>query len=259
MTRNLGLALVFVMFTYGGWNDLSFVAAEVRKPERNLVRALLLGTGTITLIYLAVNGAYLQLLGIDAVRTSSAVAADAVSARIGPRGAMLISALVCISCLGAINGMILTGARIHYAAGRDHRLLHWLGQWHPRLGTPARSLLLQGVVTLAVVMVVGLKGGGSGFERLVTFTAPLFWLFILLVIAAVPMLRWKDRNNVRVFRVPLYPLPPILFGLACLWMLQSSGVYAWSQFSADAYWMLAILASGIALSFVPGDWRPGNG
>ena len=139
---------------------------------------------------------------------------------LGSRGVQLISLLICISALGAINGMIFTGGRIYYAMGTEHRLYAWLGRWSPRWQTPARSLLVQAAVTLALV--VGFGMSGSGFKNLVIFTTPVFYAFFLLVGVTLLVLRYREPQTPRPFRVPWYPLVPILF---CL----SSAVHALRQ------------------------------
>ncbi len=171
MKLNLYLAMIFVLFAYGGWAEMAFVAAEVRNPQKNILRALLLGTVAVTLIYVLVNLAFLHALGLAGMREKG-VAANVLQIAMGPWGQRLISLLICISALGAINGTIFTGARIYYALGTEHRLFAWLGQWSPRWQTPARSLALQAAVTLALVVGFGLSG--SGFESLVIFTTPVF-------------------------------------------------------------------------------------
>lgn len=116
---SFGLAMVLVLYTYGGWNDAALVAAEQRNPRRNIPLALILGTATITLIYLLVNSAYLVSLGFDGVRESNAVAADVLKGALGEVGSKAISVLVMISALGAINGMIFTGSRVYSILGRN--------------------------------------------------------------------------------------------------------------------------------------------
>ena len=117
---NLGLALILIVFTYGGWNDMAYVAAEVRNPQRNIVRALLLGVLAVATVYVSVNLAFLHALGLAGVAASHAVAADVAALGLGEWGRRGIALLICVSTLGAINGMIFTGARIYYAMGRDH-------------------------------------------------------------------------------------------------------------------------------------------
>lgn len=252
---NLGLAFIFIMFTYGGWNDVSYVAAEVRRPEKNLLKALLLGTASVALIYLAVNVAFLRVLGLAGLQGSAAPAADVVLRYLGAWGARAVSALVCISCLGAINGMILTGARIFYATGVDHPILARVGVWNAGLGTPVRSLVLQGAVTLATVLAIGTMAGEDGFGRLVIFTAPLFWLFVTLSVLALFVLRRKASDRIRPYRVHGYPVVPGIFIVACLFMIYSSLDYAASNLSPEAAWTAVVLVSGFALGGRAGSKR----
>ena len=132
----LSVAMILVLFTYGGWNEMAYVAAEVKRPQRNIIRALVLGTTAVTVLYLMVNGAFLYALGHIGVATSEAVASDAVSAVFPRVAGRAVSVLVCLSALGAVNGLIFAGARISYAVGAEHRPLRLLGKWHPRTGTP---------------------------------------------------------------------------------------------------------------------------
>ncbi|HQU46706.1 MAG TPA: amino acid permease, partial [Pirellulales bacterium] len=119
---NWGLAMIFILYAYGGWNDMAFVSAEVRDPERNIVRALVVGATSVTGIYLLLNASFVYALGLDGVRNAPALAADVVRLGLGPWGAKAVSVLVAISALGAINGMTFTAARIYYAMGTCHRL-----------------------------------------------------------------------------------------------------------------------------------------
>ena len=214
---NLYLAMIFVMFAYGGWAEMAFVAAEVRNPQKNILRALLLGTAVVTLIYVLINLAFLHALGLAGTREEG-VAANVMQLALGPWGQRPISLLICISALGAINGTIFTGARIYYAMGTEHRLYAWLGRWSPRWQTPVRSLLVQAAVTLAVVVGFG-PGGRGGFAKLVIFTAPVFWFFFLLVGVSLLVLRGRDAQTPRPYRVPWYPWTPLLFCLSSLFML----------------------------------------
>ena len=243
---DFGLAMIFVLFTYGGWNEMAYVGAEVRHPRRNILRALLLGTLAVTLIYVLVNVAFLHALGLQGTRHAT-VAADVLKLAIGPRAAQAISLLICISALGAINGQIFTGARIYYAMGMDHRLYSWLGQWSLRWGTPVRALLIQGVITLVLVIWFGLSR--NGFESMVKFTTPAFWFFLVLVGMSLFVLRWREPETVRPYRVLGYPLTPIVFCLSSGFMVYSSVDYAIENRSWEAIWSIAILLVGVGLSF----------
>jgi amino acid transporter len=167
---------------------------------------------------------------------------------IGPWAGQAISLLICVSALGAINGQILTGARIYYAMGTDHRLYAWLGRWNARRGTPIWSLVIQGVITLALVIWFGL--GREGFESMVKFTTPGFWFFLTLVGLAVFVLRWREPQVARPYRVPGYPLTPVVFCLSSAYMVHAGLAYAVEHRSWEALWSIAILLVGVAMSFV---------
>lgn len=239
------LAIVFVLFAYGGWKDMCYVAAEVRHPEKNLLRGLVLGTAAVMLIYLLVNVAFVRGLGFEGFRASKAVAADLVKIPFGEPGARAISLLICISCLGAMNGMIFTGARIYYAMGKEHRLYAWLGHWNSVVGAPVRSLVLQGVITLALVV-----GLADNYQRLVVLTGPFFWFFMVLVGVALFVLRYTDPDANRTYRVLLYPLTPLLFCLSSAFMFYSSLTYLLSVSQTDAFLGMCVVGLGLAISFL---------
>lgn len=238
-----GIALIMVLYAFGGWSDASFVAAEVRNRERNLPWALIGGVGAITVIYLLVNLGYLMGLGFDGVKSSSTPAADVFRQVFGPRGSQGMYLLVMVAALGGVNGLILTGSRVHASLGADHRVFAWLGRWNPRWNSPVASLATQAVVTIALITIVGTPWGhdqldslnarlgnppldwqrfGSGFEMLIATTAPVFWTFLYLTGGALIVLRSQDAATHRPFRVPLFPVLPIVFCLMCLYMLWSS-------------------------------------
>jgi amino acid transporter len=170
-----------------------------------------------------------------------------MQAMFGDVGGRLMSALVCVSCLGAINGMVLTGARIYYALGAEHRLYAWLGKWNARFDAPLRSLLLQLAVSLALI--VGFGWYAAGFEKLLNFTAPVFWAFIFMVGVSLFVLRHKEPNRPNVQRVPLYPWTPLAFCISAAFLFESSFIHALGHGSQEANWALGLLAAGLALSF----------
>ncbi len=244
---SLGLALVFVLYAYGGWNDAAFVAAEVRGRKRNLPLALLLGISLITAIYLLVILAYMLVLGFEGARQSFTPAADALEMAVGPWGRTAISTLVMISALGAINGLILTGSRVYASLGADHRVFAGLARWNQRRGAPVAALVAQGAIAVFLVLVVGTDMGRGaidtalqaiglsglpweeyfgGFETLVSGTAPVFWAFFLSTGISLFVFRVIDPDRPRPFRTPLFPLPPIIFCAMCTYMLYSSLMYA---------------------------------
>ncbi len=255
MVSHFGLAMIFVLFAYGGWNEMAYVAAEVRDPRRNISRALILGTIGVTAIYLLVTLAFVHALGLgrglpqphpEGLRGAENAASGVLQLGLGHRGRELISLLICISALGGTNGMIFTGSRIYYAMGRDHRLYAWLGRWSRRFGTPVISLLVQGAITLGLIIGFGLAA--SGFDRMVKFTSPPFWAFLVLVGLSVFVLRFRDAGLTRSYRVPGYPLTPALFCLYSAYMVYASLDYAIGQRTWEVVWSVEILLIGAALS-----------
>lgn len=231
------LALILVLFTFGGWNEMAYVAAEVAHPGRNIVRALVLGTVTVTLLYLAVNGAYLFALGYQGLAASHAVAADTISTVFSDRASAIISALVCVSALGAVNGLIFTGARISYAVGKDHRLFRPLGRWHANTGTPVRALLLQAAIAIALIVSLG------SFLNAVLYTAAPVYLFYLATTLSVIVLRRKDPLAKRPYRMWGYPFTTVVFCITCAFLACSAIAYKpWITLAA-----MLILLGGIPL------------
>ncbi|VGO15352.1 Serine/threonine exchanger SteT [Pontiella desulfatans] len=232
------LAMILVLFTYGGWNEMAYVAAEIKDPQRNIVRALVLGTVAVAATYLLANAAFLHALGFQGMAASGAVAVDAV-AMLMPGGAeRLVAVLICISALGAVNGLVFTGARISYAMGTGHRVFNWLGAWHPSLGTPVAALALQGVLALAIVLLAG------SFIETILYSAPAVWLFFLATGLALFRLRRKDAQVQRPFKVVAYPVVPLLFCGAALFMFYSSVSYAVAGKPIGLLLLLGIVAAG---------------
>jgi APA family basic amino acid/polyamine antiporter len=219
-----GLAMVFVLLTYGGWNEAAYLSAELRNPRRNMALALVLSVAVVTLVYGLVNVAYLNILGLQGLRDSPAVAADLMRLAAGEHGAIILSLIICITTLSTLNATIFTGARVYYALGRDLSALRRLGEWESRGHKPANAILLQSAIALALILFGSLTR--DGFEAMVAYTAPVFWFFLLLTGISVFVFRRRNPSRDLPFRVPLYPLTPIVFCLTCAWMLYSSLVYA---------------------------------
>lgn len=241
MAGLMGMGMVFVLLTYGGWNEAAYLSGELRNPERNMSRVLLLGTLIVTGAYVLTNLALLELFGLQGLRDTPALGADVMQLAVGPYAAALLSLTICATALSTINGTIITGARVYYALGRDVPRLRALAGWSARNETPVSALLVQGGITLALVALGAFSQ--NSVQTMVSYTAPVFWLFMLLVAASVWRLRQLDPQRPRPFRVPLYPLPPLLLGLTCAGLVVSSTVYA----GAGALIGLAVLAAGIPM------------
>jgi basic amino acid/polyamine antiporter, APA family len=222
-TGSWGSAMVFVLLSYGGWNEAAQISAEIENYRRNIVRSLLWGLGIITAIYILINLAYLKSLGLAGMAQSPAVAADLMRYAFGEPGAKFISILVVICTLDSINATIFTGARTNFALGQDVAAFRWLGVWQDRHSTPTAAYLFQGAISLALVG-LGMVTR-DGFKTMVDYTAPIFWFFFLLSSISLFVLRVRDPDRPRPFRVPLYPILPLLFCAACGYLLYSSLVY----------------------------------
>ncbi|MBI4206391.1 MAG: amino acid permease [Betaproteobacteria bacterium] len=243
------LALIFILFTYGGWNEAAYLTAEIRDARRNIVRALMLGILAVTIIYVLLNLAYLNVLGLAGMQASHAVAADLMTATLGGGGVVVLSLIVVAASLSTLNATVFTGSRTNYALGRDFAVFRALGVWKERSNTPVNALLVQGGVALLLVFLASFTP--DGFETMLAYTAPAFWLFFFMVGVSLFILRAQQPINANPFRVPLYPLTPILFCSACVFMLYETAKYAMSK---DPGSIGAQLGIGVLLLGLPLLW-----
>lgn len=243
---SFGLTMVFVLLTFGGWNEAAYLSAEMRRGKRQIAYSLIAGICIITALYLLVNLAYLNVLGLGGVAGSSAVAGDTIRVTLGEGAAWVIGLFVAIAALTSANATMFTGARTNYALGRDLPVLRILGRWNDRADSPVNAFIVQGLIAIALV---GLSiWTREGIRAIVDYTAPVFWLFFLLVGVSLFVLRRKEPKAERPFRVPLYPLTPILFCLTTTYLLYSSIAYT----GLGALVGLAVLAiGGVVLLFLP--------
>jgi APA family basic amino acid/polyamine antiporter len=245
---SFGLAMIFVLLTFGGWNEAAYLSGEVRDARRNMIRILLYGILTVTAVYLLVNIAYLAALGLGGMRDSKAVAADVARLALGEKGALVIALVVCLAALTTMNAAIFTGARTTYAMGQDFAFFAKLGAWRASGSTPANALILQGAITL--ILIIASAVTPDGFSAMVAYTSPVFWTFFLLT--ALTLFVFRRRGGDAPFRVPLYPIVPIAFCGACVYMLYSSINYVRFavEFGVAVFAGLVIMALGIPLYFL---------
>jgi amino acid transporter len=218
-----GLAMVFVLLTYGGWNEAAYISAELRDGKRNIVRVLVLSIVAVTLLYFLVAWTYLYVLGFDGVKNSSTIAADVMRTAFGPAGATVIAIFVCGAAISTLNATIFTGARVYYALGRDLPGLKFFGIWDARGENPANAFALQGVIALGLVVLGAFTR--DGFKTMVEYTSPVFWFFMILVGISLFIFRRREPDRILGYRVPLYPVTPIIFVLTCIYLLYSSLEY----------------------------------
>jgi APA family basic amino acid/polyamine antiporter len=239
--EGLQLALILVLFTFGGWNEMAYVAAEIKRPQQNIVRALVTGTVAVTALYLLANGAFLSALGLAGMSHSKAVAVEVMGRTFPQAAGRVIAIIICISALGAINGLVFTGARISYALGVDHKSFRPLGKWSPSLGTPVWALAVQGALSLAIVLAAG------SFIDTILYTAPVVWLFLLATAFSVIVLRRKEPDMPRPYKVMAYPLSPLVFAAFCVFMLYSSTSYALGRKPLGLLFLVGILLLGVMI------------
>lgn len=248
---SFGLAMVFVLLTYGGWNEAAYISAELKDNRRNMVRAMVLSLLIITALYLLVTLAYWQGLGMTGMAKSEAIAADLLRVAFGPTGEILISVLIALAAVTSINATIIVGARSNYAVGRDWPMLAKLGSWDESRDTPGNAIRVQ--CLLALLLVLGGAWVGGGFKAMVEFTAPVFWAFFLLSGLSLLVLRAREPDTPRPFKVPWYPVLPLVFCAMCIYMLWASLSYVFSQAlgSWNAAWAgVAVLAVGVVLLLI---------
>ena len=217
MPASFGLAMVFVLLTYGGWNEAAYISAELKDARRNMVKALVSSMLIITALYLLVTWAYWKGLGLAGMAKSDAIAADMLRLAFGPAGEKIVSAMISIAALTSINATMIVGARSRYAVGRDWPVLAKLGMWDTVRGTPVNALRVQCLVALVLVLLG--SWNGSGFRTMVEFTAPVFWMFFLLSGISLFVLRRREPETERPFKVPLFPVLPLVFCAMCAYML----------------------------------------
>jgi amino acid transporter len=219
----LGAALVYVLFAYGGWSDAATLSAEMRDRERGMKRALVYGMAAVTILYLLVNWAYLLGLGHARLAASNAPAAELMRLAFGAPGELLIVAVVAVTSITSMNALFIAGARTTYAAARDTAALTGLGRWHLARGTPYAAIVAMALVALALIAFGTYTRGG--FATMVDYLAPVYWLFLAASGCALIVLRRRHPHAERPFRVPLYPLLPLVFVASSVYVLYSSLAY----------------------------------
>jgi amino acid transporter len=236
-----GLCLVFVLLTFGGWNEAAYISAELKGGPRTMVRVILASMLTLTVIYLLVNTALLLGLGLSGLSQSKTAAGDLLGLAFGPWAQKALGLFVAIAALTSINATMFVGARTNFAVGSDWKALRKLGQWQLDIGSPKQALTLQALISMGLIA-LGTQEA-DGFSAMVEFTAPVFWGFLFLVGLALLWLRKTDPSTPRPFKVPLYPVLPLIFCAACAWLTYSSVTYAISQKAIHV--SLWLIASGI--------------
>jgi len=226
-------ALVAALWAYDGWNDLNMVAGEVKKPERNIPIALIAGVATVGLLYVLVNAGVQYVLPANAIAASPRPASDAVSLVVGRMGASIVSAGMAISMLVTLNGTIMSGARVPFAVARDGYFFSALADVHPRFHTPSVAIVLQAVLSIALLLL------GGNFRQLFSLAIFAEWLFYMIAGSTVFVFRWRDPQAARPYRMFGYPVVPALFVIVAAVLLCYTFRGEWPN---SLYGLLVILA-----------------
>ena len=233
---SIGMALVFILWTYGGWTESAYVAEEIKNPARDLPWSIILGLSLTTGLYLIVNLIYMAFVPLAEMAHHKLAAAEMMTRAVGPWGAAIISIMVICSTFGALNGYILTSSRILFAIGEDHALFGELGKVNPRFATPVRALLFNAAWALLLVWT-------GTLDSIVTYSTVVISIFYGMAGLSVFILRKKFPDIPRPFRVWGYPVTPIIFVVA-----MSAFVWSvWTQSPKDTAWGFLLLVAGIPL------------
>jgi basic amino acid/polyamine antiporter, APA family len=206
----VGIALIPALFSYNGWTYSSYVAGEIKEPERALPISILAGIGIVLLIYLAINVALLRVLTFEELQQTNRPAAVAMEAIFGLPGGRLTTLAVLVSTFGTVNAVLLSCTRTYYAMAREGLFFRKLQQVHPRYRTPAAAILVQGILASAFAL-------SGGFERILSYFAVVDYIFFGLAIGAVVVLRWREPDLPRPYRAWGYPFTPLLFVATVAW------------------------------------------
>lgn len=214
-----GLALVPILWTYGGWHESTFVAGEFKKTDTDLPFSLLLAAGLVMFFYLIVNSVYVYLFPTTEIAQRKLIAGDVMQAVFGPMGEKVITAVILVCIFGVLNTVILAGGRIPYAVGKDHVLLAWFGNSHSRFQTPHRSLWVNALWASVLIL-------WGSFKQLLFLSAAAVWLFFAVTGIALFVARKRFQSKRRPFSIWGYPWTAIIFTVAAFWIFLNTAIYS---------------------------------
>ena len=236
----MGAALVPVLFAFGGWQTSSFVAGELRRPERDLPRGLLLGVVGVVLLYLSVNYVCVRVLGADGLAATKTPATEVMRHAAGDRGATIIALGIAVSTLGFLSQGILTAPRVYFAMARDGVFLRGVGRLHPRSRAPVTAIVLQGAVAAAIAL-------SGRYEQILNYVVSVNFIFFGMTAVALFVLRRRDPAGAG-HRVPGHPWTTAVFVAVCALVV----VNTVAQYPANTALGLGILLTGVPVYFL---WR----
>jgi amino acid transporter len=230
----MGLSLIAILWTYGGWHESTFVTGETKNVRRSAPMILIGSVVLITAIYVLLNLVYIALVPVDEIAETPLIGVTVMSLLFGGVGERLFAVLIIVSSLGAINAMIITGSRVTRAMAEDNWLFGFLGRTEGENATPIRAIVLNGVWSGGLIL-------WGNFHRLLYFTGIVVWLYFALVVVGLMVLRQRRPDLPRPFRVPVYPLVPVLFAVVCIGLMASTAVFS----PRESIFGLGLMASGI--------------
>jgi len=234
-----GVALIGVLWSYGGWQYTSFLAAEVNNPQKKIPRAMITGAAVVVVIYILINVSYMSMMTIPEISGSDRVASAAVS-RVFPFGGAIVAATIAIGTLGTIGAYTLTSPRIYYAMAEDKIFFRKLSVVHPKFQTPVNAIVLQGVWSILLLLFWGT------FADLVTYSTFADWIFFAMGAFALFIFRRRDPQSDPGYRTPLYPFTPLLFFVISTWFVINTMISLPVQSGAG----LGIILIGLPVYFI---------
>jgi basic amino acid/polyamine antiporter, APA family len=229
--------LIFVMFSYSGWNAAAYIGGEIKDPRRNIPRSLLYGTAAVVILYFAINALYLYGIALpqmandnDRIRIAELASLNLFGLNVAPYLNLIFMGTI----LSSISAMIIAGPRVYYAMAEDGLFPRKLASVHPTFGTPGNAIILQGVWSVLLLFT-------GRFEQLLIRSGVILIIFSALTVGAVYVIRRKDKWRDRPYSAWAYPLTPTLFIAASVWILVGS----FSNQLGDSLWSLGIVASGV--------------
>jgi APA family basic amino acid/polyamine antiporter len=233
---HFGVAMIACLMAYNGWTFVSFIAGEVKEPQRNLPRGLAVGMAGVVALYVLANVAYLRVMAVSQIARTERVGAALAQLTLGSTGATIVSITVLLSIIGAINGCIMTGARIPFAQARDGLFFRRFGRIHPRFQTPSFAIVIQGIWTGILVL-------SGSYENLFSYSMIAAWIFYTMTAGAVAVLRRKLPEIPRPYKMWGYPYTLLLFLSVSVWFI----VNAFFTQTMPSFAALAIAATGFPM------------
>ncbi|MDX1476767.1 MAG: amino acid permease [Saprospiraceae bacterium] len=227
------LAMIGVLWSFGGWHHASYLSAETRDAARIVPRAMIIGAVIVTITYVLANVAYLRLLPVEDMAASQAVAADALGAVV-PTGGLIVTILIAVSTFGTIGIFTMSAPRIYYTMARDGRFFQLISRLHPKHATPVFAILLQSGWALILLIFWGT------FESLIAYVVFMDWVFMILAAFSLFVFRRK-LGSATSFRVPGYPVVPLIFIIISIWFV----IYTSIGQPQQALWGTGLLVLGL--------------